>query len=80
MTDTRLFTKAIILACGLYAESGVAEYWVVDIRGSRIHVMSQSDGKHHRSIEIVVSPNPLAPKCHPNATLNTSELFEVTGN
>ncbi len=62
----------------LYAESGVAEYWVVDIPGSRIHVMSQSDGKCYRSIEIVVPPNPLAPKCRPRAILNTAELFEVT--
>jgi len=63
----------------IYAESGVAEYWVVDIPASRIHVMPQSDGKHFRSIEIVVPPNPLAPKCRPTAMLNTAEIFEVTG-
>jgi len=62
----------------LYAESGVAEYWVVDVPASRIHVMMRSDGKHYRSIEIVVPPNPLAPKCRPAAILNTAELFEVT--
>ena len=61
----------------IYAESGVAEYWVVDIPGSRVHVMSQSDGKHYRSIEIVVPPNPLAPKCRANATLSTAELFDI---
>ena len=63
----------------IYAESGIAEYWVVDIPASRIHVMSQSNGKHYRRIEIVVPPNPLAPQCHPTAPLNTAELFEVTG-
>lgn len=61
----------------LYAESGVAEYWVIDIPASRIHVMTQSDGKHYRKIEIVLPPIPLAPNCHPKATLNTSELFAV---
>lgn len=63
----------------IYAESGVAEYWVVDIPASRIHVMTNSDGKHYRSIEIVLPPKPLAPKCRPEALLNTAELFEVTG-
>lgn len=62
----------------LYAESGVAEYWVVDIPASRIHVMTGSDGNHYRKIEITVPPNPLAPKCRPSAILNTAELFEVT--
>jgi Uma2 family endonuclease len=63
----------------VYAESGVAEYWVMDVPASRIHVMTKSDGKHFRSIEIVVPPNPLSPKCRPEAILNTAELFEVQG-
>ena len=49
----------------LYAESGIAEYWVVDIPASRIHVMTKSDGKHYRNITVVVPPNPLAPQCRP---------------
>ena len=63
----------------IYAESGIAEYWVIDIPASRIHVMTKSDGKHYHSIEIVVPPNQLAPRCKPVALLNTAELFEVTG-
>ena len=63
----------------VYAESGVAEYWVVDIPGSRIHVMTKSDGKHYHIIEVVVPPTPLSPKCRPEAFLNTAELFEVQG-
>jgi Uma2 family endonuclease len=61
----------------IYAESGVVEYWVVDVPACRIHVMSGSDGKHYRTIAIVVPPNPLFPKCRPEAILNTAELFEV---
>jgi Uma2 family endonuclease len=64
----------------IYAASGIAEYWVVDVRNSRIHVMTNSDGKHYRSIEIVVPPNLLSPQCHPSATLHTAQLFEVTGD
>lgn len=62
----------------LYAESGVAEYWVVDVPASRIHVMSQGDGKHYRNIKIVTPPNSLSPSCRPSAKLNTAELFQVT--
>lgn len=61
----------------LYAAGGVAEYWVVDIPGSRIHVMSNSDGNQFRRVEMVVPPNPLAPQCRPSAILNLEELFEV---
>ena len=63
----------------IYAESGVAEYWVVDIPASRIHVMTKSDGRHYRSIEIVVPPSPLSPMCKPDAILDTAALFEVKG-
>ncbi|TWU54416.1 hypothetical protein Poly51_31350 [Rubripirellula tenax] len=62
----------------IYAESGVSEYWVVDVPASRIHVMTASDGKHYRSIRVVVPPDPLAPQCRPQAILDTAELFEVT--
>ena len=61
----------------IYAESGVAEYWVVNVPASRIHVMTQSDGKHFRTIEIVLPPSPLCPKCRPEAFLDTAVLFEV---
>ena len=61
----------------LYAENGVAEYWVVDVPASRIDVMTQSDGKHYRSIEIVVPPKRLSPRCRPTAELPTTDLFDV---
>lgn len=61
----------------IYAIAGVLEYWVVDINSARIHVMSQSDGKTHRGIEVVLAPHFLAPQCLPAAKLNTQELFEV---
>ena len=63
----------------LYAVSGIAEYWVVDIAASRIHVMTQSNGKQYCNIEIVVPPAFLAPKHRPTAVLNTAELFGIPG-
>jgi hypothetical protein len=40
--------------------------------------MTQSDGKHSQSLEVIAPPNALAPKCRPPAILNTAELFAVT--
>jgi Uma2 family endonuclease len=62
----------------LYAKAGIAEYWVVDVPSSRIHVMTQSDGAQYHKIEIVVPPNSLAPLCRREATLHTADLFSVT--
>jgi len=61
----------------LYSESGVAEYWVVDVPNRRVHVMSDIIDGRYRRIEICVPPNPLAPTCKPDALLNMSELFDV---
>jgi Uma2 family endonuclease len=70
---TDLFEKA-----DLYAVAGVMEYWVIDINSARVHIMSQSDGKGYRNIEMVVAPHRLAPICHPVARLNLQELFNVS--
>jgi Uma2 family endonuclease len=51
------------------------EYWVVNVSQSRIHVMSESDGKHFQKIEIFAPPQILSPKCLPHAKLVTSDLF-----
>ncbi len=61
----------------LYAEAGVREYWVVDIPSSRVHVLSDSDGKSYRKIEIAVAPWFLSPTCMAEAKLDLSDLFSV---
>jgi len=62
----------------IYAEAGVQEYWVIDVPSSRIHVLSKSDGKSHRKIEIAVAPLFLSPTCLPDARLDLADLFSVT--
>ncbi len=62
----------------LYAEAGVQEYWVVDVPSSRIHVLSHSDGKSYRKIEIAVPPHTLSPICMSAAKLDLADLFSVT--
>ena len=40
-------------------------------------IMSISSKIPGTEFEVVVPPNPLSPKCRPEAILNTAELFEV---
>ena len=60
------------------AEAGVQSYWVIDVPSSRIHVLSKSDGKSYRKIEIAVAPLFLSPTCLPDARLDLTDLFSVT--
>ncbi len=59
----------------LYAEFGVAEYWIVDVRGKCIHVFTQPDGSAYSQRTAVACPSPISPRCKPDAKLNTGELF-----
>lgn len=59
----------------MYAAAGVQEVWVVDIPSSRINVLSHSDGKSYRKVEIALAPQFLSPQCLPSAKLDLSELF-----
>ena len=63
---------------GIYAEAGVQEYWVVDVPSSRIHVLSKSDGKSYRKIEIAIAPQFLSSTCLATAKLDLTDLFSVT--
>jgi len=76
VADSSLATDLLEKAT-LYAEAGVAEYWVVDVHSSRIHVMSECYAGTYRQIQTIVSPNLLSPRCHPNACLDTADLFNV---
>lgn len=62
----------------LYAAAGVAEYWVIDIRNRRVHIMSDANDSTYRSIEVVVPPRQPAPKCKPQISLDLADLFSVS--
>ena len=62
----------------IYAEAGVQEYWVIDVPSSRIHVLSKSDGRSYRKIEIAIAPQFLSPACLPTAKLDLTDLFSVS--
>lgn len=60
----------------LYAESGVAEYWVVDVPNRRLHVMSQITSGRYQSIVIHTTSDSVSPSCHPSASLSIADLFD----
>ena len=61
----------------MYARGGIAEYWVCDVPGSRLHVMKASDGVTYRDIQIVEPPAEPSPQCMPHAKLDLAALFQV---
>ncbi len=60
----------------LYSQSGIAEYWVVDIPNRRIHVMSDIQDGRYRRIEMRAPPDEVYPACKPDARLKLADLFD----
>jgi Uma2 family endonuclease len=59
----------------LYAQFRIAEYWVVDATGRRIHVHRRSDGDRYQEITQFSAEQTIAPTCKSSATLVLSDLF-----
>lgn len=59
----------------LYARAGIPEYWIVDILHQRIHVHQQPMQGRYESVTIIEKGQSVAPLIHPQAVLNTEDLF-----
>ena len=77
MQSTRFRSSDLQGKADLYSESGVAEYWVVDIPNQRIHVMTRIERGRYRSIVIHTPPSRLSPQCYPSASLPLADLFNI---
>lgn len=53
----------------LYARADIAEYWVVDIKGRRIHQHREPQPAGYASLRVVESGEVLSPLARPDATL-----------
>jgi Uma2 family endonuclease len=60
----------------LYAESGIAEYWIVDANTPCIHVYRTPQGNQYTDRAIVKPPNTISPLAAPDAGLDLSDLFD----
>lgn len=53
----------------LYAHAGIQEYWVIDIRGRRIHQHRQPNAEGYASLRVVATEDALSPLARPDAAL-----------
>ncbi len=61
----------------LYAEHGIPEYWVVDVRSEQVHVHRKPENGRYQSIQPFGKTSPISPICQPDATLSLAELFDL---
>ena len=59
----------------LYARAGIPEYWVIDIKGRRIHQHRDPTADGYTSLRVVASPDTLSPLAQPTATLTPDLIF-----
>jgi hypothetical protein len=59
----------------LYARHGVAEYWVVDIPGKRVHVYREPTGDGYTEAVECESSDVVSPRALPAAQVAVATLF-----
>ena len=59
----------------LYAESGIPEYWVVDIEGRKLIVHREPSSNGYGDKQELVGNDVICPQCDPEAQLKVSDLF-----
>ncbi|HEY4158589.1 MAG TPA: Uma2 family endonuclease [Polyangiaceae bacterium] len=67
--------KDRIFKAPLYAASGVAEYWIVNVSDRRIEVLADSDGARYQTEQSYGIGEKLAPRAFPDVTLNVADVF-----
>ena len=76
VADTSLSTDCGEKA-GLYAESGIGDYWVVDIPGRRLIVHRQPEGDSYGDVRTLREEESIAPISDPAAQLVVRGLFSL---
>ena len=59
----------------LYARAGIPEYWLVDIKGRRIHQHREPQPEGYASLRVVGSGEVLSPLARPESTLTVHLVF-----
>ncbi len=59
----------------LYAEAGIAEYWVIDCVGESIEVYRTPGAGRYRDVTRVVGPATITLQAFPDVALTTGEIF-----
>lgn len=62
----------------LYAEAGIAEYWILNMIDRQVEVLRQPSGNRYESVEIFSPPERVSPLAFPHASLDVVRLFPAT--
>jgi Uma2 family endonuclease len=63
------------LKAKLYAETGIPEYWVADLKNDRLYAYSDSDGKAYRLVREFQRGDTIAPQLLPDCLLKLDDLL-----
>jgi Uma2 family endonuclease len=59
----------------LYAEAGIAEYWIVDLVDEVVEVHRQPEGGAYRQVERIGRGGSVSPQAFPDVTLSVDEIL-----
>jgi Uma2 family endonuclease len=59
----------------LYAEAGIAEYWIVDLVDEVVEVHRESEGGVYRQVERIGRGGSVSPQAFPDVTLSVDEIL-----
>jgi Uma2 family endonuclease len=59
----------------LYAQSGVTDYWVLDLKNRQLHVFRNPTPTGYTSHLILTEPNQITPIAFPHITLNLTDIL-----
>jgi Uma2 family endonuclease len=60
----------------VYAEAGIAEYWIVNLIDEQIEVYRNPVGRDYHDTSSYRGDAQISPLAHPNATIQASRLFD----
>jgi Uma2 family endonuclease len=58
-----------------YAQVGIAEYWVVDLKNRQLHIFRQPTPTGYATHLILAEPNEFSPLAFPDVTLNLRDIL-----
>jgi Uma2 family endonuclease len=59
----------------LYAEAGIKDYWVLDVKSNRLHVFRNPTPTGYTSHLILQQPNSISPLAFPDRSILLNDLF-----